>query len=183
MPTCGEILANTLWDLGVRHVFGLPGGENVHVMEALRRRGIEFCLVRNESSAAYAAAACWRLTGRPQACLTTLGPGATHAMAGVGHLWLDRAPVVVITARTTEVSGPMHTHQVLDLTHLMTPHHQKIVCGDPRKRQAIARMPLHCWKMAGQAPSTYRFPTKLLPGRPNPLAQRSRVRHHQGMPK
>ncbi len=121
MPTCGEVLANALWDLGVRRVFGLPGGENIHVLEALRNRGLEFWLVRNESSAAYAAAACWRLTGVPQACLTTLGPGATHAMAGVGHLWLDRAPVVVITARTAEMAGPMHTHQVLDLTGLMAP--------------------------------------------------------------
>ncbi len=121
MPTCAEFLAETLWSLGIRQVFGLPGGENLHVVEALRLQGMEFILVRNESSAAYAAAASWRLTGLPQACLTTLGPGATHAMAGIGHLWLDRAPVVVVTARTGEMAGPMYTHQVLDLTSLMSP--------------------------------------------------------------
>lgn len=121
MPSCAEYLAESLWQLGTRRVFGLPGGENVQVLDALRRRGFEFVLVRNESSAAYAAAACWRLTGIPQACLTTLGPGATHAAAGIGHLWLDRAAVAVITARTAEQSGPLHTHQVLDLTRLLAP--------------------------------------------------------------
>lgn len=119
MSSCADYLAESLRSLGIRRVFGLPGGENVHVVDALDRRGLEFILVRNESSAAYAAAACWRLTGQPQACLTTLGPGATHAAAGLGHLWLDRAAVVFITARTAENAGPMHTHQVLDLTALM----------------------------------------------------------------
>lgn len=121
MSTCAEVLARSLHDLGVRTVFGLPGGENVRVLDALRELGIEFVLVRNESSAAYAASARWTLTGELQACLTTLGPGITHAAAGVGHLWLDRAGVVVISACTAETSGPMHTHQVLDQEHLMAP--------------------------------------------------------------
>lgn len=121
MPTCAEVLARSLHNLGVRTVFGLPGGENVRILDALRCQGIEFVLVRNESSAAYAASARWTLTGKLQACLTTLGPGITHAAAGVGHLWLDRAGVVVISACTAEGSGPMHTHQVLDQEHLMAP--------------------------------------------------------------
>ncbi len=121
MPTCAEVLARSLHDLGVRTVFGLPGGENVRILDALREQGIAFVLVRNESSAAYAASARWTLTGELQACLTTLGPGITHAAAGVGHLWLDRAGVVVISACTAEASGPMHTHQVLDQEHLMAP--------------------------------------------------------------
>lgn len=121
MPTCAEVLAHSLYNLGVRTVFGLPGGENVRILDAFRGQGIEFVLVRNESSAAYAASARWTLTGNIQACLTTLGPGITHAAAGVGHLWLDRAGVVVISACTAEGSGPMHTHQVLDQEHLMAP--------------------------------------------------------------
>ena len=121
MSTCAEVLVRSLHDLGVRTVFGLPGGENVRILDALRDQGIEFVLVRNESSAAYAASARWTLTGELQACLTTLGPGITHAAAGVGHLWLDRAGVVVISACTAEASGPMHTHQVLDQEHLLAP--------------------------------------------------------------
>ena len=121
MGSLADFLAKSLWDLGIRKVFGLPGGENVHLVEALNRNGFEFHLVRNESSAAYAAAACYRLSGRPQACLTTLGPGITHAAAGLGHLWLDRAAVVILTARTNENSGPLHTHQLLDLAALAGP--------------------------------------------------------------
>ena len=121
MHTLADFLAESLWDLGIRKVFGLPGGENVHLIDALDRKGLVFHLVRNESSAAYAAAACYRLSGQPQACLTTLGPGMTHAAAGLGHLWLDRAAVVFLTARTAETAGPWHTHQVLDLAALAGP--------------------------------------------------------------
>lgn len=116
-----EYLVESLWDIGIRKVFGLPGGENVTLVDALDRRGLEFHLVRNESSAAYAAAACYRISGLPQACMTTLGPGITHAAAGLGHLWLDRAGVVLLTARTAENAGPLHTHQVLDLNSLAGP--------------------------------------------------------------
>ncbi len=118
MHTLADFLAESLWDLGIRKVFGLPGGENVHLVDALDQKGLTFYLVRNESSAAYAAAACYRLSGQPQACLTTLGPGMTHAAAGLGHLWLDRAAVALLTACTAENAGPLHTHQVLDLTSL-----------------------------------------------------------------
>jgi len=137
MPTCAEVLACSLHDLGVRTVFGLPGGENVRILDALREQGIEFVLVRNESSAAYAASARWTLTGELQACLTTLGPGITHAAAGVGHLWLDRAGVVVISACTAEASGPMHTHQVLDQEHLMAPMVKAHIKVEPDNVHAV----------------------------------------------
>ena len=137
MSTCAEVLARSLHDLGVRTVFGLPGGENVRVLDALRELGIEFVLVRNESSAAYAASARWTLTGELQACLTTLGPGITHAAAGVGHLWLDRAGVVVISACTAEASGSMHTHQVLDQEHLLAPMVKAHIKVEPDNVHAV----------------------------------------------
>ena len=137
MSTCAEVLACSLHDLGVRTVFGLPGGENVRILDSLREQGIEFVLVRNESSAAYAASARWTLTGELQACLTTLGPGITHAAAGVGHLWLDRAGVVVISACTAEASGPMHTHQVLDQEHLMAPMVKAHIKVEPDNVHAV----------------------------------------------
>ncbi|CAN5468535.1 acetolactate synthase large subunit [soil metagenome] len=116
-----DILAETLQAAGIDTIFGLPGGENVAVMDALRRHGLRFILVRNESSAVFMADATARLTGRPSACLTTLGPGAANALAGVAHAYLDRAPVLVITAQTPEQLLPDHTHQVLDLAALFTP--------------------------------------------------------------
>lgn len=138
MYRIADYLAEELWNLGVRKVFGLPGGENVQLLDALDRRGFAFHLVRNESSAAYAAAACYRVTGQPQACLTTLGPGITHGTAGLGHLWLDRAAVVFLTARTGENSGPLHTHQVLDLSALAGPLSKKSLIVLPDSVQQVA---------------------------------------------
>src|SRR5215510_5954997 len=115
MPTLDELLANKIANAGVDVVFGLPGGENVEVLDALRRCGIEFVLVRNESSAIFMADTHARLTGRIGVALTTLGPGATNAYAGMAHAYLDRSPVLLLTAQTDPKLIGVHTHQVLDL--------------------------------------------------------------------
>ena len=120
MEIVAEVLAQTLLEHRIEVVFGLPGGENVQVVEALRQKGIRFILVHNESSAVFMADATARVTGKPGVCLTTLGPGAANAVAGVAHAYLDRAPVLVITARMAE-SNRDHTHQLLDLTALYAP--------------------------------------------------------------
>ncbi len=108
--TVSDILVRMLAAAGVETIFGLPGGENVTLLGAIRRQGLRFVLVRNESSAVYMADVEGRLNGRPGVCLTTLGPGAANVAAGVGHAYLDRAPVIVITA--CKAAG--HTHQYFD---------------------------------------------------------------------
>lgn len=118
MTTVANWLAHSLLEIGIDKVFGLPGGENVEILDALGQAGIDFVLVRNESSAIFMADAYGRIKGKPGAALTTLGPGAMNAMAGAGHAWLDRAPVVILTARTAESYSDIHTHQVLELTSL-----------------------------------------------------------------
>lgn len=75
MKTVADVLVETLQAAGIDTVFGLPGGENVAVMDALRRYGLRFVLARHESSAVFMADATARLTGKPGVCLTTLGPG------------------------------------------------------------------------------------------------------------
>jgi acetolactate synthase-1/2/3 large subunit len=119
--TVAEVLASRLHEAGVELVFGLPGGGTVELLDALRRRGLRFELAHNESSAVFMADATARLTGKPGVCLTTLGPGAANAMAGVAHAYLDRGPVLIITARTPDHLLPDHTHQVIDLHALYTP--------------------------------------------------------------
>ena len=121
MPTLAELLANKLANAGVDVVFGLPGGENVDLLDALRRCGIQFVLVRNESSAIFMADTHARLTGTIGVALTTLGPGATNAYAGLAHAWLDRSPVLLITAQTDPKLIGLHTHQVLDLQAIFRP--------------------------------------------------------------
>lgn len=121
MPTVAQAIAATLHAAGVRYVFGLPGGETVELLDALRRQGLEFVLVHNEPSALFMADAYARLTGTVGVCLTTLGPGAANAVVGVAHAYLDRAPLLIFTAQKPDALLPDYTHQVLDLHALFAP--------------------------------------------------------------
>ncbi len=121
MPSVADVLTNAMAEAGIDNVFGLPGGEAVELLDGIRRSEIDFTLVHHESSAAFMASATARLTGRPSACLATLGPGATNIVTGVAHAYLDRAPVIAITAGTPERLLPGHTHQVLELEELFGP--------------------------------------------------------------
>jgi acetolactate synthase-1/2/3 large subunit len=121
MPTLSDLLAQKLASAGITVVFGLPGGENVDILDSLRRHGIEFVLVRNESSAIFMADVHARLTRGIGAALTTLGPGASNSYAGIAHAWLDRAPVLLLTAQTDPKIIGAHTHQVLELGSVFRP--------------------------------------------------------------
>lgn len=121
MQTIAEYLAEQLSARGVTRVYGLPGGENVVMLEAIRKRGIGFTLVKNESSACFMAAAEARLTGGLGVALTTLGPGASNACAGLAHAWLDRAPILLITAAADPADAGRHSHQAIDLNALFKP--------------------------------------------------------------
>lgn len=121
MEQVARILAQGLRDFEIERVFGIPGGENVEIVDALRQEGIRFVLVHHESSAVFMADAAARLTGRPAACLTTLGPGATNSAAGVAHAFLDRSPVIVITAQIADDLIPNQTHQFIDLAAFFAP--------------------------------------------------------------
>ena len=121
MGTVAEFFANELSAARVERVYGLPGGENIEILDAMRREGLDFILVKNESSACFMAATEARLTGGIGVALTTLGPGAANAMAGLAHAWLDRAPILLITAANDpELSGE-HSHQVIDINAIYRP--------------------------------------------------------------
>ncbi len=119
--TVAQVVAEKLHAAGVRYLFGLPGGETVELLEALRLTGIEFILVHNESSALFMADSYARITGTVGVCLTTLGPGATNATVGLAHAYLDRAPLILITAQKPDTLLPDYTHQVLDLQGIFRP--------------------------------------------------------------
>lgn len=121
MTTVAEYFAEQLIDAGVERVYGLPGGENVEILDAIRQRGIDFLLVKNESSACFMAATDARLTGKIGVALTTLGPGAANAYAGLAHAYLDRAPILLITAANDPDVIGKHTHQVIDLEAVFRP--------------------------------------------------------------
>ena len=119
--TVATAVADGLQAAGIDTVFGLPGGENVHLMEAMRQTGLRFVLSEHENAAAFMAGAASQLTRRPTACMTTLGPGAVNCVAGVAHAFLDRCPVLVLTAQMAPSLQDRHTHQLVDLHRLFAP--------------------------------------------------------------
>ncbi|HCX03808.1 MAG TPA: hypothetical protein DHM42_04920, partial [Clostridiales bacterium] len=93
-------LAVFLKNLGVKYVFGIPGGPTIPYIEALKKQDIKFITTANEQSAAIMADVTGRLTGIPGICHGTYGAGATNLLTGVGEALLDRSPLI---AFTTEV--------------------------------------------------------------------------------
>jgi acetolactate synthase-1/2/3 large subunit len=73
---------------GVTHIYGVPGEENLDILESIRDHDIEIIVTRNEQTAVFMAATHGRLTGKIGVALTTLGPGATNAMTGVAYAFL-----------------------------------------------------------------------------------------------
>ncbi len=106
---------------GVATVFGLPGEENLAVVEALGRSDIEFVATRHEQHAAFMAATHGRLTGEPGVCLATLGPGATNLVTGLAHAQLGGMPVVAITGQKPLRDNDEGSFQVLDVTSVARP--------------------------------------------------------------
>src|SRR5215471_9755261 len=92
-----DLIVATLRAAGITHGFGIPSGNVLPLMEAMRRGGIEFVLTAHEGSAGFAAETTGRLTGKPGLCIATLGPGATNLATGVGSAFLDRSPLIAIT--------------------------------------------------------------------------------------
>ena len=97
-----DLIVGILKSAGIRHGFGVPSGNVLPLMEAMRAGGIEFVLTAHEGTAGFAADVTARMTGRPGLCLATLGPGATNLATGVGCAFLDRSPLIAITCTLNE---------------------------------------------------------------------------------
>ncbi len=116
-----ELLVKCLENEGVEYVFGLPGEENLHVLEAIKNSCIQFITTRHEQGAAFMADVYGRLTGKAGVCLSTLGPGATNLMTGVADANLDGAPLVAITGQVGTDRMHIESHQYLDLVAMFAP--------------------------------------------------------------
>src|SRR5437763_5909070 len=92
-----DLIVATLKAAGIRHGFGIPSGNVLPLMEAMRRGGVEFVLTAHEGSAGFAADVMGRMTDAPGLAIATLGPGATNLTTGVGCAFLDRSPLIAIT--------------------------------------------------------------------------------------
>ncbi len=116
-----ELFVRCLENEGVDYIFGVPGEENIDVMDALIGSSITFVTTRHEQGAAFIADVYGRLTGRAGVCLSTLGPGATNLVTGVADANMDRAPVVAIAGQGATTRMHKESHQILDLVNLFEP--------------------------------------------------------------
>lgn len=120
--TVATEVAETLRDLGVKYVFGVPSGGWVDYMDALRKAdGIEFILTTHEGAAGMMADVCGRLSGAPGACFGTFGPGATNLATGVGEALLDRSPMIALTDEMPEPMRGRTTQMGIDHQALFAP--------------------------------------------------------------
>ena len=116
-----ELFVRCLENEGVNHIFGIPGEENIDVMDALLDSSISFITTRHEQGAAFMADVVGRLTGKPGVCLSTLGPGATNLITGIADANMDYAPVVAIAGQGATTRLHKESHQILDLVNLFEP--------------------------------------------------------------
>ena len=109
--TASDVMAETMIEWGVRHVFGMVGHSNLGLADALRIQQeagkLSFYGIRHEGAASFACSAYGKLTGRPAACLSIAGPGATNLLTGLWDANVDRSPVIALTGQVdTQVLGP-----------------------------------------------------------------------------
>ncbi len=116
-----ELFVRCLENEGVEFIFGIPGEENLDLMDALLDSDIRFITTRHEQGAAFMADVYGRLTDRPGVCLATLGPGATNLVTGVADANLDHAPMVAIAGQAGTDRLHKESHQVLELVNMFKP--------------------------------------------------------------
>jgi len=109
--TVSDVMAETMVAWGVTVVFGMVGHSNLGLADALREQehagALRYIGIRHEGAASFAASAYGKLTGRPAACLSIAGPGATNLLTGLWDANVDRSPVLALTGQVdTQVLGP-----------------------------------------------------------------------------
>ena len=101
--TSSDVMMETLVTWGVRWVWGMVGHSNLGFADAMRRQEANGALgyfgIRHEGAASFAASAYGKLTGRPAACFSIAGPGATNLLTGLWDAHVDRAPALAITGQ------------------------------------------------------------------------------------
>src|SRR3989338_11340564 len=116
-----ELLVKVLENEGVEYIFGIPGEENLDLLEALRTSKIKFILTRHEQAAGFMAATLGRLTGKPGVCLSTLGPGATNFVTAAAYATLGAMPMLMITGQKPIKSSKQGHFQILNTVDMLKP--------------------------------------------------------------
>ena len=149
VPKTAKIIAQALYEDGIRHAFGIPGGEVLELIEAFRDVGIKFVLTKQEMGAGIMAEASYQLSGKPGVLVATLGPGIANTTTAVAQALLDRSALLVITGEVATSLKSIYTHQIIDQEALLRPLVKwsttiaaKNAFDQVRKGLAIAKSPL-----------------------------------------
>ena len=121
MTKGSDLLVAALENEGVDRIFGVPGEENLDVVESLRKSRIELVLTRHEQAAGFMAATHGRLTGRPGVCMSTLGPGALNFSTAAAYAHLGAMPMIMITGQKAIMSARQARFQIVDVVASMRP--------------------------------------------------------------
>ena len=140
-----DLFVKALEAEGVEYIFGIPGEENLDLLESMRTSSIKLILTRHEQGAGFMAATYGRLTGKPGVCLATLGPGATNFVTAAAYAQLGAMPMMMITGQKPVKHSKQGHFQIVDIVDMMKPltkYTKQIVSADnipARVREAFRR--------------------------------------------
>ncbi len=140
-----DLFVRSLENEGVEYIFGIPGEENLDLLDSLSRSRIKLVLTRHEQAAGFMAATYGRLTGKAGVCMSTLGPGATNFVTSAAYAQLGGMPMMMITGQKPIKTSKQGQFQIVDIVDTMRPltkYTQQIVSGNnipSRVREAIRR--------------------------------------------
>ncbi len=138
-----DLFVQALEAEGVEYIFGIPGEENLNLLDSLSRSTIQLVLTRHEQAAGFMAATYGRLTGRAGVCLSTLGPGATNFVTSAAYAQLGGMPMLMITGQKPVKHSKQGQFQIIDVVAMMEPltkYTRQLVSGNnipPQIREAI----------------------------------------------
>lgn len=116
-----DLLVKALENEGVEYIFGIPGEENLDLIDSLQKSSIKLILTRHEQGAGFMAANYGRLTGKPGVCLATLGPGATNLVTPAAYAQLGGMPMLIITGQKPIKASKQARFQIVDIVNMMRP--------------------------------------------------------------
>ncbi len=128
-----DLFVRALEAEGVEYIFGIPGEENLDLLDSLSRSSIKLIVTRHEQAAGFMAATYGRLTGKAGVCLSTLGPGATNFVTAAAYAQLGGMPMLMITGQKPIKSSKQGHFQIIDTVDMMRPltkYTKQIFSGD-----------------------------------------------------
>jgi acetolactate synthase-1/2/3 large subunit len=128
-----DLFVKALEAEGVEYIFGIPGEENLDVLNSLQGSSIRLVLTRHEQAAGFMAATYGRLTGKAGVCMSTLGPGATNLVTPAGYAQLGAMPMLMITGQKPIKTSKQGRFQIIDVVEMMRPlskYTHQIVSGE-----------------------------------------------------